>query len=100
MKLSKLAITLSILCINFTTYAIAADIVAKEETTPPAAEGPLSADTIPPINGAAEVQPSSPSPAAQAPATQPVIAPPAPAPMTTDSTNLGPQSLTAAPKAQ
>lgn len=34
----------------FTLTALAADQIAKEDTTPPPAEGPLTADQIPPYN--------------------------------------------------
>lgn len=38
------------LCV-FSFTAFAEDQVAKQETTPPPANGPLTAEQIPPING-------------------------------------------------
>jgi hypothetical protein len=45
---------------SFTFMAFAADQAAKEETIPPAAEGPLNANQIPPINHMAKTPDASP----------------------------------------
>jgi hypothetical protein len=52
----------------FTVNAFAADSIAKEELSPPADEGPLTAEQIPPIEGTASSQPASSTPQNPAPA--------------------------------
>lgn len=73
MKAYKLAIASCLVCSLMATQAFAADPVAKEETTPPIAEGPLPADSIPPINP----EPAAPPVAAPKPASVPLATPPA-----------------------
>lgn len=89
MKRSKLAIALMIFC---TTTAFAADQMAKEETTPPAADGPISADAIPPISGE-DTSAANSQPAAQPTQSSPPASAPPQAtmnPNSSDSTNLAP----------
>lgn len=47
-KVMKYVIALCLCGFSFTAFAV--DQVAKEETSPPAEDGPLTADQIPPIN--------------------------------------------------
>lgn len=87
MKAYKLAMAICIFLSSVACTAFAADQVAKDEITPPTAEGALDANAIPPVNGA----PSTTTPTTQP---QPAQQTPTPAMTTpldankTDSTNL------------
>ncbi|GEM_PF-6294165 len=47
-KILKYVVVLCICAFSFNVFA--ADQVAKEETSPPAEDGPLTAEQVPPIN--------------------------------------------------
>lgn len=47
-KMLKSIIVLCLCCFSFNAFA--ADQAAKQETTPPAEDGALTADQVPPIN--------------------------------------------------
>src|SRR5437879_10914074 len=47
MKLKKIVLAIGLSCVSLSIYA--ADQVIKEETTPPASEGALTVDQIPPV---------------------------------------------------
>jgi len=65
--------TLGLTLLIFCNSVFAVESAAKEDTTPPAAEGPITPQQIPPLNSIENRQFSSPTPAApaqqQAPAT-------------------------------
>lgn len=58
-QLYKLILCLMVYCVNDTAYA--ADPVAKEDMTPPIAEGPLTAAQIPPIDSKNKLAPALPT---------------------------------------
>ena len=63
--MKKLLITLFFIINCFSWSVFAADQVAKEDTTPPPAEGPLTVDQIQPFNSLPLANVPAPTPAQQ-----------------------------------
>ncbi|MHB1949096.1 MAG: hypothetical protein ACYCQI_13390 [Gammaproteobacteria bacterium] len=87
MKLKKyLGLLLVLLSGSFAVNTMAADNAAKEDLTPPAAEGPLTADQIPPISNIGKPMATQPQGSTMSPATSttmpaaPTTIPSSPAP--------------------